>query len=139
MQTNEFINEISLNLDKQLIFETDNELVPTNFHISEIKQSRIESIDCGGKEHMWYENIFHLFIPTSDDQYRPDMTSNKLLSIFGRVGKLREEADIKVEYSPNSTSPVSIYKIGNISKEQDKLFVHLVGYQSECKPLAKCE
>jgi len=86
-------------LDLQFQY-ADNKRVSASYHITEIKQAPITSIDCGGIMNSWTEIIIQLMEPAQKQQERP-MKVRKALSIIDVVEKsmpLNPQGIIKIEF-----------------------------------------
>src|SRR6201996_3987353 len=65
----------------------ENRWVAPSYHITEIKQAPIVSVDCGGVKNEWTEVIVQLMEPASQQQLRA-MKVRKALSIVAVVEKV---------------------------------------------------
>lgn len=86
-------------LDLQFQY-AENRLVAPSYHITEIKQAPIVSVDCGGVKNEWTEVIIQLYEPISKQQERP-MKVKKAISIIEVVEKvlpLDINAVVKIEF-----------------------------------------
>lgn len=86
-------------LDLQFQY-ADNKLVDASYHITEIKQAPVTSVDCGGVMNNWTEIIIQLYEPENGNQLRP-MKVKKALSIVELVEKalpLVSGATVKIEF-----------------------------------------
>ena len=62
MKTQEFLNVLKENKSKALLFEyQENKFVDTNYHITEVKNTAIHSVDCGGRADQWNETVIQLW------------------------------------------------------------------------------
>jgi hypothetical protein len=61
--------------------------VDNSYHITEIKQAPITSVDCGGVLNKWTEIIVQLWVPENEQQ-RHSMKVDKALSIIDIVEKM---------------------------------------------------
>ena len=62
MKTQEFLNVLKENENKALLFEyNEGQFVDTNYHITEVKNTVIHSVDCGGRADQWNETIIQLW------------------------------------------------------------------------------
>src|ERR1700749_4763832 len=78
----------------------ENRWVAPSYHITEIKQAPIVSVDCGGVKKEWTEVIVQLYDPANKQQER-DMKVKKALSIIDVVEKvlpLDINAMVKIEF-----------------------------------------
>ena len=86
-------------LDLQFQY-AENQWVAPSYHITEIKQAPIVSVDCGGVKNEWTEIIVQLWVPQEQQQLRP-MKVNKALSIVDIVEKmlpLNTDGTVKIEF-----------------------------------------
>ncbi len=87
------------NLDLQFQYAADKWVHPS-YHITEIKQAPIVSVDCGGVMNSWTEVIVQLWEPENQHQLRA-MKVRKALSIIDLVEKtlpLNLNAMVKIEF-----------------------------------------
>ena len=78
----------------------ENKWVDASYHITEIKQAPIVSVDCGGVMNSWTEIIVQLWEPQGEDQDRA-MNVSKALSIVKLVEKslpLNPLGTVKIEF-----------------------------------------
>jgi len=86
-------------LDLQFQY-AEGKLVDAAYHITEIKQAPITSVDCGGVLNAWTEIIMQLWVPEGEQQERP-MKVGKALSIVSIVEKmllLDPNGTVKIEF-----------------------------------------
>lgn len=86
-------------LDLQFQYAQD-KWVDASYHITEIKQAPITSVDCGGVMNHWTEVIIQLWEPQDQQQQRA-MKVRKALSIIELVEKsllLHPQAIVKIEF-----------------------------------------
>ncbi|WP_184550558.1 DUF6428 family protein [Mucilaginibacter sp. FT3.2] len=97
----EFKEQLLLHPQLNLQFQyAENQWVDAAYHITEIKQAPITSVDCGGKMNSWTEVILQLWEPIDQQQDRA-MQVNKALSIIQLVEKtlpLNPLAIVKIEF-----------------------------------------
>jgi len=78
----------------------ENKWVNASYHITEIKQAPIVSVDCGGVMNSWTEIIIQLWEPQGEDQDRA-MNVSKALSIINLVERtlpLNPIGTVKIEF-----------------------------------------
>jgi hypothetical protein len=78
----------------------EDKMVDAAYHITEIKQAPITSVDCGGVMNAWTEIIVQLWVPQGEQQER-SMTVGKALSIIDVVEKmlpLNPNGTVKIEF-----------------------------------------
>ncbi|GAB3915620.1 DUF6428 family protein [Larkinella terrae] len=100
------------NPDKHLQFEyAEGRFVDDSFHITEIKQAPIVSVDCGGQMNSWTEVIVQLWEPAQRETER-SMKVSKALSIINRVEKsllLNPLATVKIEFGNSRFDTRQLY------------------------------
>jgi len=87
------------NLDLQFQY-AEGKLVDAAYHITEIKQAPVTSVDCGGVMNNWTEIIVQLWVPDNQEQLR-SMKVSKALSIVNIVEKmlpLNPDGTVKIEF-----------------------------------------
>jgi hypothetical protein len=143
MKTNHLMNWqnfrslIAEHPDKHLQFKyTENQLVDASYHITEIKQAPITSVDCGGVMNAWTEIIIQLWEPLVKDSERA-MTVSKALSIIELVEKampLNPIATVKIEFGNSKYDTRQMYP-GDIAVDGDNLIVVLHPDFTQCKAI----
>jgi hypothetical protein len=69
--------------DLELQFRyAENKLVNAAYHITEIKQAPITSVDCGGVMNKWTEIIMQLWVPEHADETRAMKVSKPYLLLM---------------------------------------------------------
>ncbi len=54
-----FVDVFLENTDRKLAFQyKEGELLKGKYHITEVKNNHIQSVDCGGRVHEWFETVF---------------------------------------------------------------------------------
>src|SRR6218665_2254234 len=101
MTWGDFKNTLKQNPDLHLQFQyAEGKYVDASYHITEIKQAPIVSVDCGGVMNSWTEVIVQLWEPCISETERA-MKVGKALSIINLVEKalpLNPEATVKIEF-----------------------------------------
>lgn len=129
------INNTELTLQFQY---AEGKWVDASYHITEIKQAPITSVDCGGVVNNWTEIIVQLYEPTNEQQERA-MKVNKALSIINIVEKalpLNGDAMVKIEFG-NSTFDTRQMLPQNISIDGEDLIVNLQPDAVQCKAIGR--
>ena len=110
--------------------------VDASYHITEIKQAPITSVDCGGVVNNWTEIIVQLYEPTNEQQLRA-MEVNKALAIINLVEKalpLDETAMVKIEFG-NSTFDTRQMLPNGITIDGENLVIDLRPDAVQCKAI----
>lgn len=96
-----FKNTLIANNELTLQFQyAEGQWVDASYHITEIKQAPITSVDCGGVMNTWTEVIIQLWEPVSEGN-REAMKVDKALVIVNLVEKtmpLHPSAMVKIEF-----------------------------------------
>jgi hypothetical protein len=122
-------------LDLQFQYAEDKWVNPS-YHITEIKQAPITSVDCGGVMTSWTEVIVQLWEPGNQSQLRP-MKVNKALDIIEVVERalpLNQLATVKIEFG-NAEFDTRQMLPKNIIIDGDSLIVDLRPDAVQCKAI----
>jgi len=122
-------------LDLQFQYAAD-KWVDASYHITEIKQAPITSVDCGGVKNNWTEVIVQLWEPENQQQLRA-MKVGKALSIIDIVEKvltLDGDATVKIEFG-NSDFDTRQMLPNGITIDGDNLLVDLRPDAVQCKAI----
>jgi hypothetical protein len=131
----DFKNTLVQNPEKHLQFEyAEGQFVDAAFHITEIKQAPITSVDCGGKMNSWTEIIVQLWEPSTKEADR-SMKVSKALSIINLVEKslpLNPLATVKIEFGNSRFDTRQLYPDECIA-DGDTFNVKLTPDFTQCK------
>ena len=62
MQTKELLETLESHQNKSLLFEyRQGEFVKANYHITEIKNTIVDAVDCGANTDYWKETVIQLY------------------------------------------------------------------------------
>jgi hypothetical protein len=127
------------NPDLHLQFEYEaGKFVDRSFHITEIKQAPIVSVDCGGVMNSWTEVIVQLWEPPVKEGDR-SMLVSKALKIINLVEKslpLNPNAVVKIEFGNSKFDTRQMYP-GEFVVGSDSFTINLVPDFTQCKALAR--
>ena len=141
MKTLELFNLLKEHQDKALLFEyAPNLFVGANYHITEIKHTSIDAVDCGGKTDDWKETIIQLWESPSELNKRDYMEVNKAIEIFERVGNMKPyflEAEVKFEYS-NATFHTAQLFVNDFELQVNNFIIKLAIDKTDCKAKSIC-
>ncbi len=136
MKTNEFLNLLENNPNKELVFEYEvGKLIGANYHLTEVKNVTFNTVDCGGNTNHWKETQIQLWESPSEIGKTDYLTTNKALSILNRVNSIKPlllSTEIKVEFG-NDHFHTSVLKIANFSKNAERLIIQLFEEKTLCK------
>jgi hypothetical protein len=133
----DFKEQLLANPDLGLQFQfAEGQWVDQSYHITEIKQAPITSVDCGGVMNAWTEIIVQLWEPGAKQQERA-MKSRKALSIIDVVEKalpLNPTAIVKIEFGNSQFDTRQMFP-GNITIDGENLIVDLRPDAVQCKAI----
>ena len=112
------------------------QLVDPSYHITEIKQAPITSVDCGGVMNAWTEIIVQLWEPEQTETGRA-MEVHKALSIVEIVENklpLNPNGIVKIEFGNSQFDTRQMYP-GELSVDGNNLVVNLVPDFTQCKAI----
>ena len=134
-----FKQQLQANTDRILQFKyAENQWVDAAYHITEIKQAPITSVDCGGVMNAWTEIIVQLWEPQGQQQERA-MQVSKALSIVELVEKalpLNPNGIVKIEFG-NSQFDTRQMLPKDIIIDGDNLIVDLRPDAVQCKAIER--
>ena len=122
-------------LDLQFQYAADKWVAPS-YHITEIKQAPITSVDCGGVKNEWTEIIVQLMEPANQQQLRA-MKVRKALSIIDVVEKvmpLNVNGEVRIEFGNSEFETRQLSPTDFISDEEN-LIVDLQPLAVQCKAI----
>ena len=135
----QFKKQLSNHPDLDLQFQyAAKQLVDAPYHITEIKQAPVVSVDCGGKMNNWTEIIVQLWEPVGKQQERP-MKVRKALSIIELVEKampLNVLGIVKIEFGNSQFDTRQMYP-NEIFVNGGNLIVDLRPDFTQCKALGR--
>jgi Family of unknown function (DUF6428) len=112
----------------------EDKLVAPSYHITEIKQAAVTSVDCGGKVNGWTEIIVQLWEPEEQQTDRA-MEVNKALKIIDLVEKnlaLHPNATVKIEFGNAAFDTRQMYP-ADLVVQGDNLVIRLQPDATQCK------
>lgn len=121
--------------DKPLRFLLYGEqLIPNDFHVTEIKRVTVESLDCGGGASTWKELVVQLWSPKGNNT-QTAMHAAKFSSILARAGALDllGSDPLRFEYG-DAGSPAVQYHFERIDSTGETVDVYLMPPHVTCKP-----
>ena len=116
----------------------ENQWVSPSYHITEIKQAPIVSVDCGGVKNEWTEIIVQLWVPEEQQQLR-SMKVSKALSIVDIVEKmlpLDTDGTIKIEFGNSEFDTRQMFP-NTITADGENLVIDLRPDAVQCKAIER--
>ena len=141
MNTQEFLNLLDEHQDKSLLFEYSKEaFVGANYHITEVKNVTVDTVDCGSGTDYWKETIIQLWESPSELDKTEFMTAQKALSILSKVHRIKPmdlSAEVKFEYSNSSFHTAQMF-VSDFTLDNKKLVLKLSINKTDCKAKDTC-
>ena len=141
MNTNEFLSLLNENPNKSLVFEYKNGgYVGANYHITEVKNVTIESVDCGAGTDFWKETIIQLWESPNEIGKKDYMSAYKALGILNKVDRMKpmeKEVEVKFEYSNPSFHTAQLF-VNDYEIYEDRLLIKLGVEKTDCKAKETC-
>ena len=141
MKTQELFNILNNNQDKALLFEyAPNLLVGANYHITEVKHLKIDSVDCGAQVDTWNETIIQLWESPDELGKTEYMSVFKALGILNKVGKMKTydlNSEVKFEYSNAHFHTAQMFVNDYVIQGQQLVF-KLAVEKTDCKAKEAC-
>ena len=142
MKTKEFLSLLQEHSNKDLVFEyAANKFVAPNYHITEVKNVTVDSVDCGAGVDFWKETVIQLWESPKEKEKREYMAANKALEILNRVDKIKpmeKEVEVKFEYSNDTFNTAQLF-VNGFTVSEDKLVLNLGVEQTDCKAKETCD
>ncbi len=136
MKTKEFLEILEQNPRKPLQFEyQNNQIVAEAYHITEVKNVHVDSVDCGGHLHTYDETVVQLWIDKNEkkDQHMAAEKALKIFKIVDQKKPLLQDTPIFFEYGDEVT-PTSIYQVDRVKNEVNRILVKMSVPATACKP-----
>ena len=141
MQTKELLETLKSHQNKSLLFEyRQGEFVKANYHITEIKNTIVDAVDCGANTDYWKETVIQLYESPVEKDKKEFMTARKALSILNRVDKIKpmaREAEVKFEYSNDNFHTAQLF-VNDLLCNANELVIKLAVEKTDCKAKETC-
>ena len=138
---NTFKSTLEKNPDLTLQFQyAADKWVDASYHITEIKQAPIVSVDCGGVMNTWTEIIVQLWEPAIKETDRAMQVSKalKIISLVEKSLPLNPIAVVKIEFGNSQFDTRQMYP-GDFLIDGDQLIVNLNPDFTQCKAINRGE
>lgn len=141
MKTSEFIQLLRENPSLGLEFEIESgQFIKPTFHITEVKNATIESVDCGGNPDSYKQTIVQLMV-NPKEQMRKPWTAGKALGIFDKVEQLKPmngDAEVFFEYGDEKIR-TSHFSVEDVLFADGNIRLELFAKPTVCKPSLSSE
>lgn len=142
MVTKELLSLFKEHQAKSLLFEyKPNEFVKANYHITEVKHTKIDSVDCGARTDAWNETVIQLWESPKEIGKRDFMSVYKALSILKKVERMKPfdlESEVKFEYSNDTFHTAQLF-VNDFEIRDSNLIIKLGIEKTDCKAKDVCE
>jgi len=141
MQTQEFLSLLEEHPNKNLLFEYQKgKNVGANYHITEVKNVTIDSVDCGAGTDFWKETIIQLWESPDEHETEEYMTADKASAILNKVDKLKpmeRNVEVKFEYSNSNFHTAQLF-VNDFKVDNEKIVLQLGVEKTDCKARETC-
>ena len=141
MKTKELLSLFQGHTDKSLLFEYDKDkFVGANYHITEVKNIIVDSVDCGSGTDFWKETVVQLWESPDEIDKREYMPVKKALDILNKVHGIKPmdlTAEVKFEYSNSSFHTAQLF-VSDINFTDENLILKLAVNKTDCKAREAC-
>ena len=141
MQTSELFELLNDHKNKELLFEyRPGDFVGANYHITEVKNITVDSIDCGARTDFWKETVIQLWESPNEKGKTEFMTAFKALGILNKVDRIKpmqKDTEVKFEYSNDHFHTVQLFVNDYVYNEQ-KIILKLASRKTDCKAQEEC-
>ncbi len=141
MKTREFLELLKEHPNQQLHFEyRPGARLKPGYHITEVKNIRIDATDCGGRTDSWLETVIQLWESPVPETTPNAITGRKALAILDRVNRsqpLLQDSLLKFEYGNAAFHTAQLHVAGSIL-DGDGLTVALTTDITQCKARDLC-
>jgi len=141
MKTDEFLSLLEGNHNKSLLFEYKaGQFVAPNYHITEVKNITIDSVDCGAGTDFWKETIIQLWESPQEKDTREYMSAKKALGILKKVDSIKSmegNTEVKFEYCNADFHTAQLF-VNDYEIRNDQLILNLNVEKTDCKAKDTC-
>jgi len=136
MKTKELFTILNEHRDKSLLFQyTPGQLVGANYHITEVKHIKIDSVDCGARKDNWNETVIQLWESPSELGKTQFMSAKKAHGILNKVGKMKSydlDSEVKFEYGNQLFHTAQLF-VNDYEIHGENLMFTLAVQKTACK------
>ncbi len=141
MKVKEFITVLTEHKGKELLFSyAQDQLIGSNYHLTEVKNVQFDTTDCGGKTNFWEETHFQLWESPSELGKSSYMTTDIIAAIIAKVDgikPIKQGTELKFEYG-NDIFATSVMPVKEIEFDEKRVYVKLFAEATRCKAEDVC-
>ena len=141
MKTKTFLELLKQHEGKELIFEFQaDHFIPKAYHITEVKNVHIESVDCGGRPDEYFQTVVQLWHDGTEaaDRFMTANTANKIFKKVDSIKPLRQDTPIFFEWGDAAMS-TSVYEVKDVEVSDNQIIVKTFVPPTVCKPKFELE
>lgn len=141
MKTQELLSLFEEHKNQFLYFEYQpNAFVGSNYHITEVKHVKIDSVDCGSQSDSWNETIIQLWESPIESTSKNPMNAYKALKILTKVAEQKPydlNSEVKFEYGNSKFHTAHLF-VNDFVIQDNKLILKLAHTKTDCKAKELC-
>jgi hypothetical protein len=141
MKTQELFDLLEQSNSKALVFEyAGGAFTQPDYHITEVKNLKVEAINCGGGVENWNETVIQLWENPYSTEVGATMSTKKALRILKKVDAERaldRSAEIRFEYG-NKRFHTCIQSVQATFQNERALILSLGEVKADCKDKEAC-
>lgn len=141
MKTGAFLSLLKQHSNKSLLFEYgQGKTVGANYHITEVKNITIDSVDCGAGSDFWKETVIQLWESPKEIGKLKYMYAYKAMAILNKVNKIKPmemDVEIKFEYGNPDFHTAQLF-VTDYDLQNEILIIKLGVEKTDCKAKETC-
>ena len=141
MKTSELLKLLNDHKNKELLFEYQpGHFVTANYHITEVKNITVDSVDCGARTDFWKETVIQLWESPKEKDKTVFMSAFKALGILNKVDKIKpmeKDTEVKFEYSNDHFHTAQLF-VNDYVYNNQKIILKLASQKTDCKAKEVC-
>ena len=119
--------------ERDVLFRIGDTDIGAGYHVTEIKQAKVRSIDCAARISEWQESQMQLLDGSAGDY----MPAGRLAWIIGKAEDALPgilSAPLSIEFSPGNQG-LGKYTIASMHEDDNRMIVALQADRANCKPI----
>ena len=140
MKYSDFLNSLKQNKNLELVFNFNGKKINKDYHITEVLQSVVSAVDCGGKVDKWEEVTLQLVEPSENFDEKRFMEAKKAMRIFEKSFEkiqINPNSKVLIEFWPSFANSAQRFIITESIVEEEKYIVFATGLSTQCKALER--
>lgn len=141
MKTKEFLALLEQHPNRNLLFEyRPGHFVAPDYHITEVKNIFVDSVDCGGGSDFWKLTVIQLWEGPNASDAQTYMSASKALDILKKVDSIKtmeKQAEVKFEYGNPNFHTAQLF-VNDHAIAGNELILKLDVEKTDCKAKETC-